>query len=383
MVLSFATIPAALERLAEMVATGPVAVEMLDRMILDLAAENPLYSHYLNFAEGRPAAVLAAQFYADSQDELAARADDLARRFEGRPGVLGVRKSLTNAARDDFWKVRKAGFSLLMAMVGDAKPIAFVEDTAVEPGPAAGVLRPLRGDRAASRGDVPPATATPTSAACTSGRSSTSRRPRAWRRCGRSPGRCRDLVIEFGGSMSGEHGDGLARSVWNRKLFGPEVYAALVRVKTAFDPQGRLNPDKVIGDRRPRRPPADRPRLPPARAGRDHLRLLRPGGLCARRRDVHGRRRLPEDRRRHHVPELHGHPRRDAFDPRPGQRPPPGHERRSPGQPAAAWPTRRSSRRSTSASSARPARANARRRSTWPSSRPSSSTVTMEPARAP
>ena len=87
--LSFATIPAALDRLAEIVATGPVAVEMLDRMILDLAGENPLYSHYLNFAEGRPAAVLAAQFYADSPDELAARADDLARRFEGRPGVLG------------------------------------------------------------------------------------------------------------------------------------------------------------------------------------------------------------------------------------------------------------------------------------------------------
>ena len=43
--------------------------------------------------------MLAAQFYADSQDELAARADDLARRFEGRPGVLGIRKSLTNAAR--------------------------------------------------------------------------------------------------------------------------------------------------------------------------------------------------------------------------------------------------------------------------------------------
>ena len=65
-VLSFATIPAALDRLAEIVATGPVAVEMLDRMILELAARTRSYSHYLNFAEGRPAAVLAAQFYADS-----------------------------------------------------------------------------------------------------------------------------------------------------------------------------------------------------------------------------------------------------------------------------------------------------------------------------
>ena len=132
-VLSFSSIPAALERLEEIVATGPAAVEMLDRMILDLAASNPLYAQKLTFAEGRPAALLAAQFYADSDDELAARVDDLARKFEGRPGVLGVQKCLTPSSRDDFWKVRKAGFSLLMAMVGDAKPVAFVEDTAVSP----------------------------------------------------------------------------------------------------------------------------------------------------------------------------------------------------------------------------------------------------------
>ena len=74
-VLSFATIEAALDRLAEIVDTGPVAVEMLDRMILDLAAQNPSFAHHLNFAEGRPAAVLAAQFYADSPDELADRAE--------------------------------------------------------------------------------------------------------------------------------------------------------------------------------------------------------------------------------------------------------------------------------------------------------------------
>ena len=132
-VLSFATIPAALERLTEIVATGPAAVEMLDRMILDLAASNPGFAHHVSFAEGRPAAVLAAQFYADSQEELAERAEALARMFEGRPGVLGVRTSLTAAAKDDFWKVRKAGFALLMGMVGDSKPVAFVEDTAVSP----------------------------------------------------------------------------------------------------------------------------------------------------------------------------------------------------------------------------------------------------------
>ena len=71
---------------------------MLDRMILDLAGSNPLYAQKITFAEGRPAAVLAAQFYADSAEELAERAESLVRMFDGQPGVLGIRKTLTNAA---------------------------------------------------------------------------------------------------------------------------------------------------------------------------------------------------------------------------------------------------------------------------------------------
>ncbi|MGO9599514.1 MAG: FAD-binding and (Fe-S)-binding domain-containing protein [Isosphaeraceae bacterium] len=249
-VLSFATIAAALERLAEIVATGPVAVEMLDRMILDLAAENPLYAHRVNFTEGRPNAVLAAQFYADSQAELEARAYDLVQRFEGHPGVLGVHRSLTDAARDDFWKVRKAGFSLLMAIVGDAKPIAFVEDTAVSPDRlpefyerfAAIVAR--HGVRASCYGHA--------DVGCLHIRPILSVRTPEGVQTLRSIAReVSDLVVEFGGSMSGEHGDGLARSLWNRKLFGPEVYGALQAVKQAFDPENRLNPDKVIGDADP------------------------------------------------------------------------------------------------------------------------------------
>jgi FAD/FMN-containing dehydrogenase/Fe-S oxidoreductase len=249
-VLSFATIPAALDRIAEIVETGPVAVEMLDRMILDLAGENPLYSHYLNFAEGRPAAVLAAQFYGDSQRELADRAGELARRFEGRPGVLGVRTSLTDAAKDDFWKVRKAGFSLLMAIVGDAKPVAFVEDTAVSPDrlPAFydrfSAIVARHGVKAACYGHA--------DVGCLHIRPIINVKTNEGVSTLRSIAReVSDLVLEFGGSMSGEHGDGLARSIWNSKLFGPEVYAAFRQVKHAFDPKNRLNPGKVIGDADP------------------------------------------------------------------------------------------------------------------------------------
>jgi Fe-S oxidoreductase len=55
-----------------------------------------------------------------------------------------------------------------------------------------------------------------------------------------------DLVLEFGGAMSGEHGDGLARSHLNRKLFGPQLYRAFQDVKQAFDPLNIMNPGKIV-----------------------------------------------------------------------------------------------------------------------------------------
>ena len=244
-ILSFATIPAALDRLAEIISTGPSAVEMVDKMMLDLAASNPDYARSLSFAEGRPAAVLAAQFYADSAEELAERAEDLARRFRGQPGVLGVRQSLTESGKDDFWKIRKAGVSLLMGMVGDAKPVAFVEDTAVDPSklPAfydrfAAILA-KHGTYGACYGhaDVGCLHIRPVINVKTAGGVDQLRK---------IADDVSDLVVEFGGSMSGEHGDGLARSGFNAKLFGPEVYEAFREVKRAFDPENRMNPGKVV-----------------------------------------------------------------------------------------------------------------------------------------
>jgi Fe-S oxidoreductase len=55
-----------------------------------------------------------------------------------------------------------------------------------------------------------------------------------------------EVVIAMGGAMSGEHGDGLSRSMWNGRLFGPEVYEAFCELKRLFDPHGRLNPGKVV-----------------------------------------------------------------------------------------------------------------------------------------
>ena len=55
-----------------------------------------------------------------------------------------------------------------------------------------------------------------------------------------------DLVLEFGGALSGEHGDGLVRSPFMRKMFGPVLYDAFREIKRTFDPHGILNPGKIV-----------------------------------------------------------------------------------------------------------------------------------------
>ncbi len=55
-----------------------------------------------------------------------------------------------------------------------------------------------------------------------------------------------DLVLKCEGSLSGEHGDGLARSHFNEKFFGTELYQCFRSVKSVFDPKGLMNPGKIV-----------------------------------------------------------------------------------------------------------------------------------------
>src|SRR5437762_5840338 len=55
-----------------------------------------------------------------------------------------------------------------------------------------------------------------------------------------------DLVLKYGGALSGEHGDGLVRSPFQEKMFGPTLYQAFRELKSTFDPQHILNPGKIV-----------------------------------------------------------------------------------------------------------------------------------------
>lgn len=243
--LEFASLESAIDAVGKILPAEPSAIELFDRMILDLAARSLEYRHYLDFVAGQPEYLLLAEFSADTAAEVAGAIDGATAALaehDGLTHVLGVRDP---QMREHIWRCRKAALPLLMGLPGSRKPIAFVEDTAVDPARlpefVASFRRLLRdeGTDGAFYGHA--------SVGCLHIRPLIDTKdPDDLRRMKRILDRVADLVLEYGGAMSGEHGDGLARGYLNEKLFGPRIYQAFREVKRAFDPRNRMNPGKIV-----------------------------------------------------------------------------------------------------------------------------------------
>ena len=224
----------------------PSAVEVMDRSILDHAKENPsLEAMRRGVLRGTPGALLCVEFYADDASELPDRLTALERDLAARaPGAVTVRAT-DPADQARIWRLREASLGLSMAVKGDAKSISFVEDTAVAPerlrdyierflqivqghGTTAGIyahasvgclhVRPVVNMKTADGVRQFEAIANDVA----------------------------DLVLEFGGALSAEHGDGLVRGSFMARMFGPQLYEAFQTVKKTFDPDGLFNPGKIV-----------------------------------------------------------------------------------------------------------------------------------------
>ena len=244
-VLHFADIFEASEATKEVLKHGPSSVEVLDKMVLDRSRESIGQSRNLAFVQGNPGAMLLVEFYGESEAELTAKMehlrDDMAHRRLGYACV----NLLDRADQDMVWNVRKGGLGLLMSIRGDAKPIPFVEDPAVDPENLGEFVR--RFDEVVRNHDTQAGYYGHASVGCLHIRPLISLKSADGIEKMLSIGEeISDLVKEFGGSMSGEHGDGIVRGVWTEKMFGPEIYQAFRDLKNTFDPQGIMNPGKII-----------------------------------------------------------------------------------------------------------------------------------------
>lgn len=226
-------------------ATSPYAMELTDKPILDLARKNMEQSKRLGFVQGDPDALLMVEYDGDTAEEVRSKV--------GRLEVLRKRERMGYAASlayepqevQGIWGLRKAGLGLLLGVKGEKKPIAFVEDTAVDPVKLPQFIKRFRkilesyGVRAGYYGHC--------SVGCMHIRPFINlKEVDEVEKMTHISREISDLVMEFGGAMSGEHGDGLARSHLNEKLFGPELYQEFRKVKRLFDPYNLLNPGKIV-----------------------------------------------------------------------------------------------------------------------------------------
>jgi Fe-S oxidoreductase len=244
-VIHYDDLQAALESSVDLLTTGPYAVEVTDKMILDLARENIEQRARMAFVQGDPAAIMMVEYSGETEAEVRAKVEALE--------TLRARKRIGYAAhiaydpgeQQSIWKLRKAGLGLLLGTKGDRKPIAFVEDTAVEPaklGPFISRFREIlerHGARAGYYGHC--------SVGCLHIRPLINLKDAGEiRKMQVIAEEITALVMEFGGGLSGEHGDGRARSPFNETLYGPQLYDAFRQVKRAFDPKGVLNPGNIV-----------------------------------------------------------------------------------------------------------------------------------------
>ena len=263
--LAYEDLVTAMEDVAPILTHDPAAVEVLDDVLLDLAAETEEFGALVDdIVPDGTGAILLVEFYADDDnagkqkvaDLLADRVGDVDTAVTPSDGASSLtdewpcaflgREAHSDAERTRFWKLRKSGLPILLGRTSDAKHISFIEDTAVPPanlpeyvadfqdlleeqgtfasfyahaGPGCLHIRPLVDTKTVDGVDRMEAIADGAT----------------------------ELVRKYGGSVSGEHGDGRARTQWNHRLYGDDVWELFRELKTTFDPDWLLNPGQVVG----------------------------------------------------------------------------------------------------------------------------------------
>ena len=223
----------------------PAAVELIGSMIIRQAKSNLAYARITDFIDGDPEALLAIEIAADSEEEVRSRMDHLGSVLESRNLGYTFLKLMRPEDQEKVWDVRKAGLGLMMNVPGDAKPLPFVEDCAVSPEHLPDFVR--RFDEIVTSNGTQAGYYGHASVGCLHIRPLINLKDQEGvDRMVSIADEVSDLVLEYGGSMSGEHGDGLVRSWFNRKMFGERLYGAFRDVKRAFDPNGIMNPGKIV-----------------------------------------------------------------------------------------------------------------------------------------
>jgi len=242
---TFDDLVAAMRAVPEALEYDVSAVELMDDEVFRLARESVEFAEYVEPIPEDAAAALMLEFDSELVDDFADAVAETTDRFVAEGEAFDAIEAYTDEEQDRLWKLRKAAIPLLMSLDGDPKPYPFIEDATVPPDELAEYVESFQ--------NVLENHGTSAAYFAHAGAGTLHIRPILNLKDGDDIETMRsiaddvtDLVLEHHGSFSGEHGDGLARTEFNPKMYGPDLWAAFKDVKSAADPEWRMNPGKVV-----------------------------------------------------------------------------------------------------------------------------------------
>ncbi len=244
-VAHFEKLSEAIEAVGTILEYQPAAIEILDKTVVRLSRENLTTQRSCHFIEGDPAAILIIEFYGNSGEEVLSRPNLMKTQLIEKGMGYAYPIFSEGNEYEDVWVIRKKGLGLMLGIKGNKKPLAFIEDagipTEVLPQYIESVLQLCQDN------ETQAAMYAHASVGVIHVRPILDLRdPVDIQRFKNIADGTFQLVKEYGGSWSGEHGDGLVRSFYNRAFFGDQLYEAFKQVKALFDPLNLMNPGKIV-----------------------------------------------------------------------------------------------------------------------------------------
>lgn len=244
-VLHFHTLRDSMEATVATLEHEVSAVEHIGEIIIAQARQSLGFSRGLGFLQGEPSDILVVEMTGENASEVSSKLEKFSISIQRNTATYAVTMLLEPGEQRQVWAMREAGLGLMMNVEGDAKPLPFVEDTAVAPEMLPEYVE--RFDEIVKRHGTEAGYYGHASVGCLHIRPLVNLKKTAGIDLMYTiADEISDLVLEFGGSLSGEHGDGIVRGAWAEKMFGPDLVGHFREVKKLFDPDGIMNPGKVF-----------------------------------------------------------------------------------------------------------------------------------------
>ncbi|MEQ8425577.1 MAG: FAD-linked oxidase C-terminal domain-containing protein, partial [Cyclobacteriaceae bacterium] len=223
----------------------PAAVEIIDETVIKLSKENLTTKSYCHFIQGEPGAILLVEFYDNTPELVIERPEKMVADLKQKGRGYAYPIYPQGREYDEVLLVRKKGLGLMMGMTGGPKPLAFIEDSAVPIEHLPDYIDQVV--KICEKHGTFPAMYAHASVGLIHVRPILDlRKQEDVERMKAIASETFDLVVKYGGSWSGEHGDGMVRGPFNKKFFGSQLYNAFREVKKLFDPDNLMNPGKIV-----------------------------------------------------------------------------------------------------------------------------------------